>query len=247
MWDIISMWKNPKMIAFTALTALLYTALIYPFTQFNFFGGNADFLRVGTAIPAAFSFLFGPAAAWGTAIGNVIYDAATTGLRPISVFGFFANFLLAYLPYKLWSRITAQTPDLRSLKKAGLFVGLTAVACGVCGLIIGWGLYWLGIAPFDHAAPVIAWSDALWAVTLGAVLLASTYGAVSRRKLLYPDLLNTRQTPPSMNRTRIAALTVLAISMVLAFVIGSMFSAIDVFILLPFVAVSVIAAVVACR
>ena len=67
MWDLISMWKNPKMIAFTMLTAVLYAALIFPFQQFTIFGGHADFGRVGIGIPVAFSFLFGPAAAWGAA------------------------------------------------------------------------------------------------------------------------------------------------------------------------------------
>jgi hypothetical protein len=130
MLDLISMWKNPKMIIYFALTAV-----IYPFQQFTVFAGHADYLRVRMGIPMAFSFLFGPAAALGTAVGNLIYDASTNGIRWISLFGFIGNFLIAYLPYKLWNAITAQKPDVRNIKKIALFVGITFVACcGLCNL-----------------------------------------------------------------------------------------------------------------
>lgn len=95
------MWKNPKMIAYALFTAVLYPAVMYPFLQFSFFGANADYLRVGVSIPVAFSFLFGPAAAWGAAFGNVIYDVFTNSVNAASFFGFIGNFLIAYLPYKL--------------------------------------------------------------------------------------------------------------------------------------------------
>jgi energy-coupling factor transport system substrate-specific component len=95
-------------------------------------------------IALAFSFLFGPAAAWGTAIGNVLYDASTAALGPISVFGFVGNFLIAYIPYMVWSILTTEKPDLRSLKKLGLFAGLAMLSCLVCGILIAAGLEWFG-------------------------------------------------------------------------------------------------------
>lgn len=106
------------MIAFTALTAGLYAALIFPSFQFSLFGGLADFGRVGIGVPVAFSFLFGPAAAWGAAIGNVIRDIATGELNAASYFGFIGNFLVGYVPYKVWRALTTQKPDLKSLKKS---------------------------------------------------------------------------------------------------------------------------------
>jgi energy-coupling factor transport system substrate-specific component len=194
MLDLVSMWKNPKMIILTALTALLYFVLIYPFQNFTIFQGNGDYLRVGVGIPVAFSFLFGPAAAWGAAIGNIIYDASTRSLSTISIFGFVGNFLIAYIPYKLWSALTVEKPDLRSIKKVLLFACLAVLACGVCGLVIGLGLYWLGIAPFMPTAAVIALSDALWAVVLGSIVLALSYRYLSKRRMLYTDILNVHKT-----------------------------------------------------
>jgi energy-coupling factor transport system substrate-specific component len=192
MLDLIAMWSKPKLIALTALTALLYFALIYPFQQFTFFQGNADYLRVGMGIPLAFSFLFGPAAAWGTAIGNIIYDASTASLGPISVFGFVGNFLIAYLPYTIWNKLTAEKPDLKSIKKVGLFAGLAMLGCLICGVLIAAGLDWMGMAPFLPTAWVIAFTDALWAIVLGSVILAATYSSVSKRRLLYQDVLNSK-------------------------------------------------------
>ncbi|MCW3999333.1 MAG: QueT transporter family protein [Candidatus Bathyarchaeota archaeon] len=239
MLDLVSMWKNPKMISYFAVTAVLYPALIYPFQNFNVFAGDADYLRLGMGIPMAFSFLFGPAAAWGTAVGNLIYDASTGGLNPISVFGFVGNFLIAYLPYKLWAAMTNQKPDLKSPKKIGLFVALAVLACTICGLIIGYGLLWLYSLPFVMTSFMIIASDALWAIVLGAILLALGYGFFSHRKLLYQDLLGVA-TVPSWNRAKSLAILVFVVSASLCFVLPGFFS-VDLLMLLPFVASAVIA------
>ncbi len=246
MLDLIAMWKNPKMVAFTALTAVLYFALIYPFQQFNIFQGSGDYLRVGIGILTAFSLLFGPAAAWGAGIGNIIYDVSTGGLTTISIFGFVVNFLIAYLPYKLWNNLTAEKPDLRSAKKIGLFSGLAVFACVVCGLVLGWGLLWLGLAPFMPTAAIIAFTDALWAVVLGAALLATFYGFVAKQKLLYTDLLNTQQAQPRQIKTRALALIAFFVIATVCFAAGALFT-VNPFVLLALVASSLVASAVAIK
>ncbi|MGD6808310.1 MAG: QueT transporter family protein [Candidatus Bathyarchaeia archaeon] len=203
MIDLLEMWKKPKMIAFVILTAVVYEALVFPTQGFTIFGGHADFGRVGVGIPVAFSFLFGPAAAWGAAIGNIIRDIITGGLDLASISGFIGNFLIGYLPYKLWSKITSEKPDMRSLKKVGLFIGLAAFSCVLCGLLIGAELDWLGYAPFIPTAPLIGLSNSLWAVTLGPIVLALAYPYVSKKKLLYTDLLNE----PQKNSKQVKAAT----------------------------------------
>lgn len=240
------MWKSPKMIAFTLLTAGLYATLIFPFHQYTLFGGHADFGRLGIGIPVAFSFMFGPATAWGAAIGNVIRDAATSKLNVASIFGFVGNFFIGYVPYKLWSVITTEKPDLKSLKKLGLFAGATVFACCICGVIVGWGLYWLGWAPFMPTALLVVLTDALWAIVVGSVLLALTYGYISKRKLLYTDVLNISQTRDSWSKTRSVAIFAFAVSAVLCFILGLDVN-VSPLVLLPIVAVSLVAISVACR
>ncbi len=193
MIDLLEMWKKPKMIVFVFLTAILYVILIFPTMSLTIFGGHADFGRVGIGIPVAFSLLFGPAAAWGAAIANIIRDIISGGIDWASIPGFIGNFLIGYLPYKLWSLITTEKPDLRSAKKVGLFVGVAVLPCILCGFIIGTGLDMLGIAPFIPTGPLIALSNSLWAVLVGSIVLAVTYPYVSKHKMLYTDFLGQKQ------------------------------------------------------
>lgn len=247
MHELVAMWKNPKMLTYIALTALIYPVVLYPFLQYTFFGTHADYFRVGVAVPAAFSFLFGPAAAWGAAFGNIIYDVLTDGLNAASIFGFIGNFLIAYVPYKLWRALTSQKPDMRSVKKVLLFMGLAALSCCLCGLVIGWGLFYLFAegCPFVMTALTIFATDAMWAVVLGPVILAISYGFFSKRKLLYSDLLNL-PLKPQWSKTRSLAMLVFGISTVLCIAIPLLYS-FNVWLLLPFMLLSVGAVLLACR
>jgi energy-coupling factor transport system substrate-specific component len=244
MLDLIAMWKNPKMVAYLLLTAILYPALLYPFQQFSLFATHADYLRIAMGIPAAFSFLFGPAAAWGTAFGNLIYDAAT-GLTIASIFGFIGNFLIAYIPYKLWSVLTTEKPDLRSIKKIGLFAAISALACIICGLVVGWGLFYVYNLPFVMTSVTIIATDALWAILFGSILSAVCYGFVSRNKGLYTDVMGVF-TKSNLNRHRQVAMALFFVTAVLCFAIPMLFS-VDALVLLPFVLVAVVSTIVACK
>lgn len=135
--------------------------------------------------------MFGPATAWGAAIGNLIRDIVELHLDAASFFGFVGNFIIGYVPYKLWNVFTSEKPDLRNVKKLLLFMGVGVMACVLCGLIIGGGLFWLGFTPFIPTAAIIALTNALWAVIAGSILLALTYNFVSKRRLLYTDILKT--------------------------------------------------------
>lgn len=246
MLDLVSMWKNPKMILFVLLTAGLYAGSIFPFHGLTAFGGYADFGRVGVGVPVAFSFLFGPAAAWGAAIGNVLRDIIENHVDASSYFGFIGNFILGYAPYKMWTSLTAQKPDLRSLKKLALFLGISVASCLLCGLVIGWGLYWLGYTPFMPTAAIIGLTNALWVVTVGAVVLALTYHYVSRHKLLYTDLLHKQPTAPKRSLTRTLALMVLIGAALCCFLLGT-FLNLGAVALLPFVLATLAAALIAFR
>lgn len=248
MLDFLEMWKKPKMIAYVIITAVLYALLVLPFMQFKIFGGHGDFGRLGVGIVTAFSFLFGPAAAWGAAIGNTIRDAATSGLDSVTVFGFIANFLLGYIPYKLWNAITKMKPDLRSVKKIGLFVGVCLAASAACGVVIGWALYWLNPpVPFMPTSLIIAVSDAVWAIVLGSVVLALSYKPLSKRRLLYSDIFNIEEKRHSWNRRRMVALLVFAACMIICFTLGALLPTVDPFVLMVPALISMVALIYAMR
>jgi energy-coupling factor transport system substrate-specific component len=244
MLDLISMWKNPKMIAYFALTAVLYALLLLPVSEYSLFAQDADYLRIAMCIPVGFSFLFGPAAAWGAAFGNLAFDALT-GLSWVTPFGFLGNFLIGYIPYKLYSKITTEKPIPYSAKKLGLFIGLSALACALCGLVIGWGLFYVRSIPFAMTAFTIFTSDFLWAALLGPIVLLLSYGFFSKRHLLYNDLLDL-QPSTSWNRTNSLAIAIFGVSAALCFVITILFTA-DVWLLLPFIVVSLVSVALACR
>lgn len=246
MWDLFEMWKSPKMIALMLLTALLYVTMLFPFQGFTALGGYADFGRIGVGILVAFSFLFGPAAAWGAAIGNVLLDIAVLHIDAASFFGFVGNLLLGYVPYRLWNAITAERPDMQNIRKFLLFAGVSISACIVCGITIGWGLYWLGFTPFMPTAAIITVTNALWAIVLGFVVLAFTYDFVSKQGWLFINIIQVGSRNLSRVKTQRSAVFAFCISSLVCFSVGAFFD-VNSYVLLPFVIIAILAIGIACK
>src|SRR5208282_6405811 len=107
------MWRNTRMIVLCAISAALYAAVLVPFKVVPLIPGVTE-LRPANAIPIVCSFLFGPAAAWGSAIGNMIGDFFG-GVGPGDIFGFLGNLFYGYVPYKVWRIIAdGESPVSRS-------------------------------------------------------------------------------------------------------------------------------------
>src|SRR5499426_4214323 len=100
MRDLVDMWRNTRMVVLTAMSASLYAAILIPFKVMPIIPGVTE-LRPANAVPVVCSFLFGPAGAWGAAIGNLIGDFFG-GIGPGDFFGFAGNFLYGFLPYAVW-------------------------------------------------------------------------------------------------------------------------------------------------
>src|SRR5690625_3317878 len=104
MREVFTMWRHTNMVVLTALSAAIYAALLIPFQSIPIIPGHAS-LRVADIMPAALGLLFGPAGAWGAAIGNLIGDFFGT-LSPGAIGGFVGSFAFAYLTYKLWNALS---------------------------------------------------------------------------------------------------------------------------------------------
>src|SRR5258707_6118787 len=112
MSELRLMWRNTRMVVLCAISAALYAAVVVPFKVVPLIPGVTE-LRPANAIPIVCSFLFGPAAAWGSAIGNMIGDFFG-GVSPGDIFGFFANLAYGWIPYKVWELIgRGQSPISR--------------------------------------------------------------------------------------------------------------------------------------
>jgi energy-coupling factor transport system substrate-specific component len=79
---------------------LIFIGMAVPFKVMVLIPGLTE-VRPVNAIPVVAGLLFGPAGAWGCAIGNLVADLFGT-FSIASLFGFIGNFTAAYLPYKIW-------------------------------------------------------------------------------------------------------------------------------------------------
>jgi energy-coupling factor transport system substrate-specific component len=217
--DLFEMWGNTRMVVLTAITAALYAAILIPFKVLPIIPGITE-LRPANAIPILCSFLFGPAAAWGAAIGNVIGDFFG-GFGPGDLFGFLGNFLYGLLPYKMWAVIGRGTPVPRSLGdwlRFGIVVGVASLACATT---VGWGLNMLGFHPFSLLAPVVFVNNFVTAMVLAPILLSVLYPRVARAGLLYSDVMGAG---PEVTPRRWLGVALVLVGVVGGFVAGYLLS-----------------------
>lgn len=199
MKEVFSMWKNTKMIVLVALTAAIYAAILIPFKAIPIIPGFTE-LRPGNMIPVAFGLMFGPAGAWGAAIGNTIGDLLGGTIGWGSAFGFIGNFMFAYVPYKLWDNLGIlskddMAPDCRSTKKIVLYVIVALAASLICGLWIAWGVDLLGFVPFAALAAIIPANNAVAAIILGLPVTILLYPRIKKWDLYWKDVMNEEDQP----------------------------------------------------
>ena len=214
MADLFRMWRNTRMVVLTAICAALYAAILIPFKVVPLIPGITEF-RPANAVPVVCSFLFGPAAAWGAAFGNLIGDFFG-GLGPGDLFGFLANLLYGLVPYAVWEAVTTRPPVpidpnpssprrgeegvlRRAFGLATLWVRLLPVivlAAMLCATVVGWGLHLLGFHPFTVLGTVVLVNNLAVALVLAPLLLAVLYPRVRHARLLYRDVLGPRAPLP---------------------------------------------------
>lgn len=190
MRELIALWGNTRMVVLTAVSAALYAAILIPFKVLPIIPGVTE-LRPANAVPVVCSFLFGPAAAWGAAIGNVIGDFFG-GIGPGDLFGAAANFLYGFLPYRLWEMFSDRDPVPRDLRTWALFLFVLVVAASACAMTIGWGLNLLGFVPFRVLGNIVLFNNVLASLLIAPLLLAAVYPRARRAGLTYRDVLGVR-------------------------------------------------------
>ncbi|HSV07183.1 MAG TPA: QueT transporter family protein [Candidatus Binatus sp.] len=211
MADLFRMWRNTRMVVLTAICAALYAAILIPFKVIPLIPGITEF-RPANAVPIVCSFLFGPAAAWGAAFGNLIGDFFG-GLGPGDLFGFLANLLYGLVPYAVWDAVTSRPPvpsdpwPSAVAPGSGAVVGRAVVlwlrllpfiglAAMLCATVVGWGLHLLGFHPFTVLGTIVLVNNLVVAVVLAPLLLAVLYPRVRHARLLYRDVLGPRAPLP---------------------------------------------------
>ena len=208
MHELRLMWRNTRMVVLCAISAALYAAVLVPFKVVPLIPGVTE-LRPANAIPVVCSFLFGPAAAWGSAIGNMIGDFFG-GVGPGDIFGFFANLFYGYIPYKAWSIIArGQSPISRSPMNIAKYIAVCLAASVLCADLVGWGDNLLGFRPFSILGNVIIFNNMLSALFLSPLILIGVYPRVRAGRMLYRDVMpELEQRSPARQVTGLALLVV---------------------------------------
>lgn len=199
MKEVITMWKNTRMIILVALSAAIYAAFLIVFKAGIPIVPGITEVRPANVFPPVFSLLFGPAGAWGSAIGNFIGDLFGGTLGIGSIFGFFGNFFLGFIPYKMWGSVfgltsedVSQTTNIGkkfSGKKLAAFEIVALTASAACGIIIAWYLDLAGIVPFAFLSITITLNNFLAALVVGPILLVLLYPRVKRWGLIWTDIM----------------------------------------------------------
>lgn len=204
MKETITMWRYTQMITAFILSAGLYAVLLYVFTLVPLWIiPGVTSVRPGNAIPPVTSLLFGPAAAWGSAFGNLIgYDVLGGALTIGSIGGFVGNFFLGYVPYKVWHRIFKEEPHCKTLSSLLKFETVVLIHAGTVALIIPLWTELVGFTPFTPLAFIIFWNEVPSAAIIGPILMALLYPRVKRAGWLWPDVMKGYELTPKEVKSR---------------------------------------------
>ncbi|MGH7908007.1 MAG: QueT transporter family protein [Candidatus Binataceae bacterium] len=219
--ELSLMWRNTRMVVLCAISAALYAAVLVPFKVVPLIPGVTE-LRPANAIPIVCSFLFGPAAAWGSAIGNMIGDFFG-GVGPGDIFGFAANLLYGYVPYKAWSIIArGESPLSRSPANIAKYVFVCLAASMLCADIVGWGDNLLALRPFSLLGNIIVFNNMLAALALSPFILIAVYPRVRKGRMTYEDVMPELKLRPL--QTRACGLAMLVVGELGAWLTGNLIS-----------------------
>ena len=97
-------------------------------------------VRPVNAIPPVSGLIFGPVGALACGAGNLVADLFGT-FDWTSILGFIANFVAAYLPYRLWHLFSGEAPNLHKNKNILLYLAVCAVSAFTVAWFLAFGLY----------------------------------------------------------------------------------------------------------
>lgn len=196
MKEVITMWKNTRMVILVALSAAIYAAFLIVFKGGIVIVPGITEVRPANVFPPVFGLLFGPAGAWGSAIGNLIGDMFGGSLGIGSIFGFFGNFFLGFIPYKMWGATFGlvkkddMSLNMGDWKKIAAFEIVALTASAACAIVISWYLDLAGIVPFAFLAITITVNNFAAAVVVGPLLIALLYKRVKSWGLFWTDVMD---------------------------------------------------------
>ncbi len=195
-----TMWKNRRMVLLTAVCAVIYGGARSVLTiDFPLLAPEVMGMGAANLLPMLLGLLFGPAGAWGAAIGHLISDVGALTWR--TLFEAVGVFLLGYLPYAMWTTLQPiadgrREPSARNWRSWVLYV-LLALMSSVAGtLAIVMLLETLGFIPYSVSLVVLFFVAAFSLVgnLMGGVIFFALYGVIKKRLgLIWWDVMDARE------------------------------------------------------
>ncbi len=192
--NVFTMWKSTRMVVLAAVTAALYVVILLPFKFATLFPGFTE-IRPGAAIPVVCSLLFGPAAAWGAAVGNLVGDVLGGMLTPGSIGGFIGNFCYGWLPFLIWRAFTRDEPRPTTPIHLAIYLFACAVSAAACAACIAPALYLMQVPVWKAITTTIFFNNTLMSGVFGLILLLLLYPSVKSLGLTYDQLVSAGQAP----------------------------------------------------
>lgn len=196
MHELVKVWTDRKGLTWIAVTALLYALVLIPFNQYNIAIAGIT-LRPAAVLPVVFGILWGPAAAWGLAFGNVAGDLFGGSWSLMSGFGFLNNFLYAYLSYILWHRLMrGHGIRMDAFGIGGLWVVTVITTFACLFLLAANGTIFFG-RPFESKFISYFGNSIFWAVVGGPVLFHLLAGPALQNRMVYGSAWEKRIEEPA--------------------------------------------------
>lgn len=151
--ELFHMYRYASMIKSVAFCAATFAFLSVVFKNSIVLVPEVTEVRLCNILACCYGIWFGPAGAWGCAIGNLVGDMGGS-LTWLSIFGFTGNFVSAWIPYKLWGILGSglgenqlDRPTTKSKKWALRYLVCSLVSVVCCAVVLA--------VPFDlsHSLP----------------------------------------------------------------------------------------------
>lgn len=187
--DTLRMFRYPAMIKSAAFCAATFALLSVLMKNNLVIIPEVTEIRLCNALAVSYGLWFGPAGAWGCALGNLIGDMGGS-LTWLSFPGFLGNFLSAWVPYKLWRIMGARygeealtRPDHHAVRRLPryLLAGLGSVIS--CCAVLAPCFTIAGLMSLSAAFIMLALNNA--AATLLGLALFMLMGRLPRGMLPY--------------------------------------------------------------
>ena len=173
MKTLFTMWLNPRLVSWFALTVLLGVLVRLPLAYFQIIPHYLDFHPGVILVPLAGVF-FGPAGAWGSLVASLVGDRLMGPWGAISIFRALGFFFFALSAQKMWNfsfwfEVGHMKPS-RSWSHTARFILISWPGCALAAAWQGLGSELLRLYPFTYVASLLTLNNIMFCTLLGLPL-----------------------------------------------------------------------------